>query len=130
MHTDKSCYMEPVGQDLQLARVLRIYYIQDPKSETCPYDKLKLTTRLFVPTRKGGYGKDYESFSKTMQRIITWLNVSRKYSYVNYTPRKRSLGGYTVFSLSVILSLCHSVFLSFCHSVIILTSLLCNFKSV
>lgn len=77
VHTDKSCYMEPQGQDLQLARVLRIYYIQDPKSEVCPYEKLQLTTRLFIPTRRGGYGKDYESFSKTMQRIITWLTVTQ-----------------------------------------------------
>ena len=35
---------------------------------------------------------------------------------IYYTPRKHSYGGYTFFSLSVILS--------FCHSVIILTSLL------
>lgn len=77
IHTEKSLYCEEANHDLQLARVLRIYYIQDPKSEVRPYEKLQLTTRLFIPTRNSGYGKDYESFSKTMQRVITWLNVTR-----------------------------------------------------
>ena len=81
MHTDKSAYMETSGHDLQLARVLRIYYIHDPKSEVCPYENLKLTTRLFIPTRMDDYfGKTCETFSKTMQRLITWLNLTSKFT--------------------------------------------------
>ena len=80
IHSEKSTYTEQSGHDLQLARVLRIYYIHDPKSEVCPYGNIQLSTRLFIPTRMDDYyGKTCETFSKTMQRVITWLNLTRKF---------------------------------------------------
>ena len=80
IHSEKSTYTEQSGHDLQLARVLRIYYIHDPKSEVCPYGNIQLSTRLFIPTRMDDYyGKTCETFSKTMQRVITWLNLTREF---------------------------------------------------
>lgn len=77
VHADKAGYGEGAGHDTQFARILRIFYIQEPKTDICPYENLELTTRLFIPSRRGTWGKDCESFSKTMQRVICWLQLTK-----------------------------------------------------
>ncbi|XP_052788089.1 uncharacterized protein LOC128222938 [Mya arenaria] len=77
VHHDKTGYVEAAGKDAQFARVLRIFYIVDPKSSVCPYETVNLTSRLFIPTRRGDWGKNCETFSKTMQRVIKWLQLTK-----------------------------------------------------
>lgn len=76
-HSDKCGHAEPNATDLQFAKVLRIFYTQDSKSDVQPYELVDLNSRLFIPTRRGQYGKVYESFSKTMQRITAWLQLTK-----------------------------------------------------
>ncbi|XP_060595194.1 uncharacterized protein LOC132749465 [Ruditapes philippinarum] len=77
VHHDISGHGEAAGQDTQFARVLRLFFIQDSKSTECTYSALNLTTRLFIPSRHGQWGKNCETFSKTMQRVITWLQLTK-----------------------------------------------------
>ncbi|XP_045177715.1 uncharacterized protein LOC123537860 [Mercenaria mercenaria] len=77
VHHDVAGHGEAAGQDTQFARVLRLFYIQDSKNEECLYSSLGLTTRLFIPSRRGDWGKNCETFSKTMQRVITWLQLTK-----------------------------------------------------
>ena len=69
-------------------------------------------------------------------KLIILVVVPLVYKYKNklyetylYPPQNEVLGGYTVFSLSVIPSFRHSVIPSFRHSVNIWTSLLNNLSS-
>ncbi|KAL3870868.1 hypothetical protein ACJMK2_038900 [Sinanodonta woodiana] len=69
-------YIESPGKDSHFARILRIFYINDLKSDVCLYESVKLTTRLFIPLRYKDTGKTFETFSKTMQRIVKWLQYN------------------------------------------------------
>lgn len=77
VHNDICGHAEGAGQDTQFARVLRLFYVQDSKNDECSYPSLNLTTRLFIPSRRGQWGKVCESFSKTMQRMIVWLQLTK-----------------------------------------------------
>lgn len=77
VHHELCGYGEAANQDSQFARVLRIFFVQDSKSEESLYSSLDLSTRLFIPSRRGQWGKNCESFSKTMQRVILWLQLSK-----------------------------------------------------
>ncbi|GFR75250.1 hypothetical protein ElyMa_000450800 [Elysia marginata] len=57
------------------AKVLRIVYVREQKLESpSPYSTVTLTSRLFIPQRIEG--KTFESFSKTVLRVIKWLNAT------------------------------------------------------
>ncbi|XP_076455446.1 uncharacterized protein LOC143290015 [Babylonia areolata] len=64
-----------VLQESRYVKVLRIFYVKDERAEApALYNSVQLTTRLFVPTK--GYGRAFDSFSKTVQRLISWLNAT------------------------------------------------------
>ncbi|XP_067660928.1 uncharacterized protein [Haliotis asinina] len=77
--SNSSGYGEMAFEDsCQFLKVLRIYYVR--KQKVTPLDATpvsNMTSRLFVPVRKNQTGKVFESFSKTMQRVIAWLNVTQ-----------------------------------------------------
>ncbi|GFN88347.1 hypothetical protein PoB_001485300 [Plakobranchus ocellatus] len=54
------------------AKVLRISYVREQKLEMA--SAVSLTSRLFIPHRIEG--KTFESFSKTVLRVIKWLNAT------------------------------------------------------
>ncbi|XP_050391808.1 uncharacterized protein LOC126810668 [Patella vulgata] len=71
-----SGYGELPLSDSQFVKILRTFYVTKQKSkndEVMP--SVNLTTRLFVPIRRGP--KEFEAFSKTMQRAIAWLQVTK-----------------------------------------------------
>ncbi|KAK7095571.1 uncharacterized protein [Littorina saxatilis] len=58
-------------------KILRVFYIKDQKPDApALYSSTQLTTRLFVPTKTVAYSRSFETFSKNMQRVITWLNAT------------------------------------------------------
>ncbi|KAL8600840.1 hypothetical protein ACOMHN_056498 [Nucella lapillus] len=64
-----------VLQESRYVKILRIFYAKDQKSDSpALYSSFSLSTRIFVPSK--GYGRSFETFSKTMQRVITWLNAT------------------------------------------------------
>lgn len=56
-------------------KFLRIFFVKGQKGDVPDiYSSTNLTTRLFVPEKKGW--RQFESFSKTQQRVIQWLNAT------------------------------------------------------
>ncbi|XP_060071176.1 uncharacterized protein LOC132551086 [Ylistrum balloti] len=70
--TDVSGFMETAHLSTRYAKVLRLFYVTTAKTEMPPYTSLQLKTRLFAPVRRGE--KSFESFPKTMERVIKWLD--------------------------------------------------------
>nr|KAG5694558.1 hypothetical protein BaRGS_032503 [Batillaria attramentaria] len=59
----------------RFVKFLRIFYVKGQKVDVPDiYSSTNLTTRLFVPVKRGT--KSFETFSKTMQRVIQWLNAT------------------------------------------------------
>ncbi|KAJ8300078.1 hypothetical protein KUTeg_021597, partial [Tegillarca granosa] len=78
INPDSSGHMEKPYTDTKYAKVLRTFYVQSSKmSKEALYSSVNLTSRLFVPVRREGTTKGFESFSKTMQRIIKWMSHTR-----------------------------------------------------
>ncbi|KAK3088461.1 hypothetical protein FSP39_019462 [Pinctada imbricata] len=68
-------YKENPSLDARYAKVLRTYYVTTTKSDNLPYQSVQLSTRLFIPVRI--MDKEFESFSKTMQRVIKWFEHTK-----------------------------------------------------
>lgn len=78
INPDSSGHMEKPYTDTKYAKVLRTFYVQSSKmSKEALYSSVNLTSRLFVPVRREGTTKGFESFSKTMQRIIKWMSHTK-----------------------------------------------------
>ncbi|KAL8563002.1 hypothetical protein ACOMHN_004694 [Nucella lapillus] len=62
-------------QESRYMKILRVFYVQNHKVADTPalHQSVRLTTRLFVPTKTA---EGFETFSKTMERIIIWLNAT------------------------------------------------------
>ncbi|XP_021341177.1 uncharacterized protein LOC110442068 [Mizuhopecten yessoensis] len=74
--SDVSGFMETAHLSTRYAKVLRLFYVTTAsKSDLPPYTAVKLNTRLFAPVRRGE--KTFESFPKTMERVIKWLDYLR-----------------------------------------------------
>ncbi|RUS72259.1 hypothetical protein EGW08_019982 [Elysia chlorotica] len=71
-----SAYTETQSlQEKRYAKVLRMVYVREQRLESpSPYSSVTLTSRLFIPHRIEG--KTFESFSKTVLRVIKWLNAT------------------------------------------------------
>lgn len=78
VNTNTPGYMEaPTLMESRYVKIVRLFYAQDKKSEVPNlYASTRLTTRLFVPTKTQAWGRSFESFSKTMQRVIAWLTAT------------------------------------------------------
>lgn len=74
LDTTQCSYNERASFDTRYAKYLRVFFIYN-KSEDKPYSSVNLHTRLFTPVQRDG--KIFESFSKTMQRTIKWLDYTR-----------------------------------------------------
>ena len=71
-------HTERMGIEVRFAKVLRAFYVHQ-KSDEKPYSSIRLHTRLFTPVRKDY--KQFESFSKTMQRTIKWMDYSSEFTW-------------------------------------------------
>ncbi|ESO86376.1 hypothetical protein LOTGIDRAFT_235435 [Lottia gigantea] len=76
LKSDISGYGELPFTESQYVKILRTYYVNEHKPAVPDlYSSYNLTTRLFVPIRHSG--REFEAFSKTMQRAIAWLQVTK-----------------------------------------------------
>ncbi|XP_061184703.1 uncharacterized protein LOC133192718 [Saccostrea echinata] len=67
---------EPAHIETRYCKILRSFFqINSTKSAEQPYKSLSLSTRLFVPVRV--YGREFESWSKTMMRLTKWMNYAK-----------------------------------------------------
>ncbi|XP_069119387.1 uncharacterized protein [Argopecten irradians] len=74
--TDVSGFMETAHLSTRYAKILRLFYVTtSTKTALPPYNTIQLKTRLFVPVRRAE--KSFESFPKTMERVIKWLDYLR-----------------------------------------------------
>ncbi|XP_033732451.1 uncharacterized protein LOC117321929 [Pecten maximus] len=74
--TDVSGYIETAHLSTRYAKVLRLFYVTTAtKTDLPPYNTIQLKTRLFAPVRRGE--KSFETFPKTMERVIKWLDYLR-----------------------------------------------------
>ncbi|XP_076436206.1 uncharacterized protein LOC143275813 [Babylonia areolata] len=65
-------------QESRYVKILRIFYVRDRKVSAAPpalYQSVRLTTRLFLPSNTTG-SRSFETFSKTVQRVIAWLQAT------------------------------------------------------
>ncbi|KAH9502785.1 hypothetical protein Btru_069781 [Bulinus truncatus] len=70
-------YCEMPGlTESRYSKVIRVCYIKDQKlNQSSPYSKITMTSRLFIPCRLEG--RTFESFSKTIMRVIKWLSKTK-----------------------------------------------------